>query len=151
MRFFTIEPEVAGGWGENVVVDTSTHPPRVDKLHYEIDDWFGDCLVTAFPCLVATEAAASALRDMGATGIEFADVEISTSLVYAQLYENKNPERELPKFVWLRVVGAAGEADVGTYYKRVENTAVFRFVISERALEVLRPLGLNNAEIEPFQ
>lgn len=35
MKFFYIEPEVAGGFGERTRLDTTVHPPVVHELEYE--------------------------------------------------------------------------------------------------------------------
>ena len=35
MKYFYIQPEVAGGLGKNTVMDRSVHPPIVSRLHYE--------------------------------------------------------------------------------------------------------------------
>jgi len=36
MQYFKIRPNVAGGIGENTVLDRSVHPPIVSKLHYVV-------------------------------------------------------------------------------------------------------------------
>jgi hypothetical protein len=38
--FVYIEPEVAGGLGENTLLDVRTHPPVVTRLHYEFRSEF---------------------------------------------------------------------------------------------------------------
>lgn len=53
------------------------------------------------------------------------------------------PDRPLPPFIWLHVTGTAGKDDFGVGKDH-------RFVISERALEIIRPFGLKYAEIEPY-
>jgi hypothetical protein len=35
MKYFYIQPEVAGGLGKNTVMDRSVHPPIVSRLHHE--------------------------------------------------------------------------------------------------------------------
>ncbi|MFB9981270.1 hypothetical protein ACFSQQ_19355 [Mesorhizobium kowhaii] len=79
MRYFYIKPHVAGGLGENTVLDTSVHPPIVSKLHYQVEGWFGSALVTTFPCFLVTEEAKSALLKMSFSGAVFADAEVTTS------------------------------------------------------------------------
>ncbi|APF85630.1 hypothetical protein HI806_01945 [Ralstonia solanacearum] len=54
MNYFFLEPEVAGALGENTVLDASTHPPRVEKLHFEFSGWLGDAILESFPCVIAT-------------------------------------------------------------------------------------------------
>lgn len=141
MKYYFIEPEVAGGWGEHTIADTSVHPQVVSKLHYEFDGWLGDVLLTSFPVFIITESAKEKLTAMGATGIEFDRVEISTSQQYKDFY----PNRTLPKFVWLKITGRAGQDDFG-----IAPAPDLRLVISESALNALEPLGISHAEIEAF-
>ena len=139
MKYFYIEPEVAGGLGENTVLDTSVHPPIVSRLHYEFDGWLGDVLLETFPCFIVTKDAKRKLQSIGATGITFDDVEITTSALFQGLY----PNRQLPEFFWLQIEGKPGHDDFGIDHD-------LRLVISERALEVLRGLGISNALVTPY-
>ena len=109
------------------------------RLHYVFNTWSGDAILESFPCLIATENAADALRAAAATGVDFDGVEVSAS----DIFEGFHPNFELPAFVWLRVKGVAGKDDFGIAVDR-------RFVLSERALDLIRPFGLSHAEIAPF-
>jgi hypothetical protein len=140
MKYFYIQPEVAGGLGENTVMDRSVHPPIVSKLHYEFDGWGGDVLLRSFPCLIVTEDAKKKLQSVGLTGMRFDKVEVTISELFQELF----PDRQLPKFVWLKVDGRPGQNDFGF----VQNA---RLVISERALEVLKGLGISNALVTPYE
>ena len=54
------------------------------------------------------------------------------------------PNLQLPKFVWLQIDGKPGQDDFG----------IARgpgLVVSERALEALRELGIANALVTPFE
>jgi hypothetical protein len=139
MKYFYIEPEVAGGLGHNVVMDRSVHPPIVSGLHYEFDGWLGDVLLESFPCFIVTEGAKKDLQSVGLTGLRFDEVEVTTS----EFFQERYPNRQLPKFVWLQIVGKPGQDDFGI-------AKDLRLVISERALEVLRGLGISNALITDF-
>ena len=142
MKFHIIEPEVAGGWGKNTVVANSgTHPPEIRKLHYQFDGWLGDVILETFPCYIITLEAKRNLDAMGATGIEFDEVETSTSEEFNEMY----PGKRLPEFVWLKVVGTAGHDDFG-----IAAPPSFRLVISERALNALKPLGIAHASLRWF-
>ena len=55
MRYFILEPEIAGGWGERTVADTGIFPPTVTALHYRFDGWRGDELLESFPCFIVTD------------------------------------------------------------------------------------------------
>ncbi len=109
MKYFYIEPEVAGGLGENTVLDTSVHPPIVSRLHYELDGWLGDVLLESFPCFIITKDAKTKLQTIGAAGIRFDDVEITTSALFLGIY----PNRKLPEFFWLQIEGKPGRDDFG--------------------------------------
>ncbi len=54
------------------VLEPSVHPPLATKLHYEVQGWFGDVLVTTFPCYLVTEETQRALQKMGFSGATFA-------------------------------------------------------------------------------
>jgi hypothetical protein len=140
MKFFYIEPEVAGGLGKNAVMDPSVHPPIVSKLHYEFDGWDGDALLTTFPCFIVTEAAKKKLQSAGLTGIRFDTVEVTTS----GFFQDRYPNRQLPKFFWLKIMGTAGQDDFGI-------AKDLRLVVSEPTLKVLVGLGISNALVAPFE
>lgn len=142
MKYYDIEAEVGGGWGKNTVVaDRSVHPPRVSRLHYEFNGWLGDAILESFPCYIVTEEAKNKIEAIGATGVKFDDVEISTS----EEFDDFCGDRQLPKFAWLRIEGQAGQDDFG-----VSPAPILRLVISQRVLDVLRPLGISHAQITPF-
>jgi hypothetical protein len=140
MKYFYVEPEVAGALGKDTVMDRSVHPPVVSKLHYHFDGWLGDVLLESFPSFIVTEYAKPELESAGLTGAQFDDVEVTTSDQFKEIY----PGRQLPKFVWLRVVGKPGQEDFGS-------APDGRLVVSERALEVLQGLGIPNALVTPIE
>jgi hypothetical protein len=71
---YSLMPEVAGELGEQSVLDTTKHPPVVDRLHYEFAGWDGDDIVTSFPVTIVTDALANAILEHGLTGAKFDDV-----------------------------------------------------------------------------
>src|SRR5688572_24685126 len=109
MRYYRLDPEVAGGLGERSILDRSTHPPKVARLHYELDGWLGDDLLQSFPCFIVTGRLRSALEAISPTGCEFAPVEVTTSRTFEDLY----PNRTLPVFYWLKTTGRANIDDFG--------------------------------------
>jgi hypothetical protein len=139
-RYFVIEPEVAGGLGERTEMDRSVHPPKVSRLHYQFDGWLGDGLLESFPCFIVSENVATALGNLNATGYRLADLEVSRSEQFEELY----PGRELPEFRWLQANGRPGVDDLGV-------SADHRLVASERVLEALRSLGLKHFEASQFK
>jgi hypothetical protein len=139
MTFFYIEPEVAGGLGEETVMDESTHPPRVRKLDYCFEGWLGDVLLESFPCFIVTEAAKRELQKLAATGARFDVVRITKSEEFDEL----NPDVLLPQFAWLRPEGELGRDDIAT----AEDG---RLVVSARVLKLLEKMGISNAMVEPY-
>ena len=140
MKYYQIEPEVAGGIGEHSEIDRSSGKMVVRKLHYYFDGWLGDVLLESCPCFIVTEAAKKKLQSIGATGIKFDKVEVTTSAFFQDRY----PNRQLPKFVWLQIDGKPGQDDFGIAPSP-------GLVISERALVVLKGLGISNALVTPFE
>jgi len=137
-NYFQLEPEVAGGLGSDSILDTSVHPPIVSKLHYEFDGPPADDLLETSPCYIVTHRLAVAIQSSGVTGFEFADLTVSMSEQYVDLYGDD----ELPHFRWLKPVGSAGIDDVG-YADR-------RLVVSERALAVFRECTFSNCDVLPW-
>jgi hypothetical protein len=134
MRFFSFEPEVAGGIGPNTDLDRSVWPPTIHKLHYVFDGWLGDAILESFPCFIVTQDAAEALIRANVRGFQLDEVKISVSDQFRDLY----PSRELPHFRWLKIVGEAGVDDFGI-------GADHRLVISERAMDNLSSFGIGRA------
>lgn len=138
-RFYILEPEVAGGMGEGTVLDRSTHPPGVSRLHYEFEGWLGDELLTTFPCYIVTARVQDALETLAATGVGFDAVQISASETFREL----NPGRKLPEFAWLKVTGTAGKDDLGL-------SSDHRLVVSQRVLDRLKQFPLQNCEVDEY-
>ncbi|MFC7625156.1 hypothetical protein [Microlunatus sp. GCM10028923] len=140
MDYFILEPEVAGGLGDNTIMDTSVHPPRVEQLHYEIDyGWLGDELLESYPCYIVTQNLASSLATSGLGRFELDEAEVSLTPEAQEEHEGK----EIPRFQWLRVTGIAGQDDLGV-------TSKGQLVVSERALQVLQTAAVDNCDIEPY-
>jgi hypothetical protein len=139
MRYFYVDPEVAGGLGKNTVLDNSVHPPIVRKLHYQFDGWLGDILLESFPIFIITDNAIKELQSEGMAGLRSEDLETTVSQQFRELY----PQRLLPRFVWLQVIGRPGHDDFGT-------DSSGRLVVSEAALQTLNRLGIKNAEVADY-
>jgi hypothetical protein len=140
MSFYRLEPEVAGGWGTNTVFTRIPGKPVVvHKLHYHFDGWLGDELLASSLCYIVTQRLADEIQDAQLTGVGVADVEVTTSEQFRELY----PERELPRFLWLKVVGKVGKDDFGLDEQH-------RLVVSERALQVLKGTSLDNCDVSDY-
>jgi hypothetical protein len=137
--FTILEPEVPGGLGEKTRMDTSVHPPVVQSLHFEFEGWLGDELVESFPCFLVTARVAGVLEGKGLSGFLLADVEVTRSEQFQELY----PGRVLPRFRWLQIVGVAGSDDFGL-------SSDHRLVVSKVALQALESCALCQADREPY-
>ncbi|HWV15050.1 MAG TPA: hypothetical protein VN030_06420 [Cellvibrio sp.] len=139
MKYFLIESEVAGGLGEHTKMDTSTHPPLVSELHYVFEGWSDDALLTSFPCFIVTSKAKQLFEEAQFTGLSFDVVETSKSDNFIELY----PAKVIPEFSWLKISGGAGVDDFW-----IDKNCL---IISERVLDVLLELGLQEAIITEFE
>jgi len=140
MKFFYVDPEVAGDFGDGTILDTSVHPPIVSKLHYRFQGWLGDVLLETFPVFVVTDEARQALEKIKASGVTFDTLHVSTDYLFDEL----QPEQQLPSFVWLKPEGKPGLDDFGV-------APNLKLVVSERVLDLFRGLGIAHADIEPFK
>ena len=140
MKYFELEPEVAGGFGTNTVLkDPSARPPQIIHFHYEFEVWLGDSILEAVSCYIVTEYLMDKILDLHPTGVSFGMVEISKSDQYEDLY----PGRKLPAFVWLKVVGEAGKDDFGLSLKHC-------LVVSQLVLDVLKESGVSHCDITEY-
>ena len=139
MKYYELEPEVSGGFGERSIIDSSFHPPIVKRLHILFDGWLGDQLLETFPCFVISNDLASEIRNKMLTGYDFDDVEIEKSDQFKDLYG----EKDLPKFYWLKVNGKPGISDFGI-------SDQFTLIVSERALDLIKS-RLRNCDIKDWK
>ena len=110
MAYYTLQPAVAGGLGDGTVMDTTMHPPLVERLHYEFEDWLGDDLVESFPCFLVSEPLAARLTAAGLGTFQLKDVALTMTPEAEELLADAS----FPDFYWLDVAGTAGRDDVGT-------------------------------------
>jgi hypothetical protein len=129
MTYFFLEPEVGG----NIVCSETDRNGLVRRLHYEFDGYEGSAIVESVAHYLVTEEAKGKLEAIGATGIGFDRAETSTSDLFDEMY----PGERLPKFVWLKIMGRAGEDDFGMAQDK-------RLVVSGRVLELFKRLGLDS-------
>lgn len=136
---YYLEPEVAGGFGEDAVVNTASHPPVVTRLEYKFESWLGDEVLETFPCFIVTEAVASKITKRNLTGFSLDSVKISKS----EEFDEMEPLTVLPKFLWLKVEGQAGVSDFGI-------ATDHRLVVSDKAKSALEKHQLQYADFENF-
>jgi len=139
MKYYLLEPEVAGGIGDRTVLDRSGPRLKATSLHYEFDDWLGDDLLASSPCFIATRRLADEITLKKLTGVVLGNMETSRSITF----ETLNPGRQLPEFVWLKIDGKAGADDLGI----TENG---KLIVSAKALAVLKSFNLNYCDVAPY-
>jgi hypothetical protein len=137
MMFRYIEPEVAGGLGPKTKMDSTTHPPTVENLHYEFEGWLGDDILESFPCYIVTDRLKESIINEGLTGITFSNVLITKSVEF----EDRHPNKILPVFHWAKINGVSNKDDFAI-------GGGLRLVISERANKMLSLFDINNATFE---
>jgi hypothetical protein len=135
-------------------MDLSTHPPRVSKFSYDLWVCPDDAIVESFPCWMVTLAVQKEILSAGLTGVNFDHVDIVLSDQFKEFY----PDVKLLEFVWMKVNGIPGRDDFGVRESIPRSGSrgpyphnMFSLVVSERALDILRPLGLSHAEITPWE
>jgi len=140
MRFYVIEPEVAGELGPETEIDTSAHPPIVGRFQHVFSGWLGDEILECFPCYLVVSQLGKAFVKHELSGCELAPVEISRSEQFEEFYSGT----ELPAFERLVIKGHAGQDDFGL-------GSDHRLVISERAMSLLRTAVIENCDIEEYE
>lgn len=143
MKFFLVKPEVAGCLGSDTVGDRTVHPPVVEQLEYEFEDWLGDDVVSSVGVWVGTKRLQESLQAIGVTGLSFKPVHV----IKARQFNQWNPGGlKLPQFLWFDITGKAGMDDFG---RSPDHS--YRVVVSQRALDVMKTFKLEFAKIEEFQ
>lgn len=142
VSFYQLEPEVAGGWGEDTVADTTMQPPRVLQLDYCFDGWLGDDLLESFPVWIVTEKLAFLLQGSSLTGFTLDKMKTSYSEEFIDIY-GRERVRQMPHFQWLKISGQAGVDDFGV-------SAEHRLVVSDTALELLHQVQIAHSSVSVF-
>lgn len=140
MNFTILEPEVAGGWGPRTIANVSVHPPVVSRLHFECAGWLGDDLLESFPCFVASDRLAHALRQSSLTGFVLDEVEVTTS----PEFDEQSAGKKLPGFLWLKISGRGGFDDFGLSNDH-------RLVASPEAMNLLGEFKIKHADQSPYK
>jgi hypothetical protein len=139
-RYYKLEPEVGGGIGPATTGNLTVRPPRLSHFNYEFDIWPRDPLLEAISTYIVTDALKDRLIEAAASGVRFADVEVSTSDIYQELH----PGRALPSFTWMQICGEPCKDDFGL-------SASGDLIVSKRMLDLLRQAGMKNCDIEELR
>jgi hypothetical protein len=132
VRYYLIEPEVAGGWGDEFEIDRSTG--TVTRVHYEVADWLGDCIVTSDPVYLVLRDTGKHMTEAGFTGFTL-DEALVTACDQHHIF---NPDGVLPDLVWLKVHGEPGVDDLGFANKDAD------LVVSQPVMDLFRADGFNS-------
>ena len=149
---FLLEPEVAGGFGDNTIIENFNNVrakgerPKVAHLHYEFMGWPDDEILERTPCFIVTESLAKDIQKSSLNGYTFENVEISKGDEFEELY----PNRDLPKFIRLIPNGLVEVIDDSYKEWSGDDFCMSQkscLVVSERAFKMLKSHKLNYCEI----
>jgi galactitol-specific phosphotransferase system IIB component len=132
---YYIEPVVSVEWGDNIIVNTSVHPPIVKKLHVNFLGWSGDDIIETFPCFIISEKLKKVLEHDGITGYEIENLEVTKSKQFLDAITDV----KLPLFYWLKIVGEKNKDDI--FLKNNMMT------ISDKTLKSLQKVNIDNADV----
>lgn len=148
MSLFLLEPEVAGGIGQNTIFSQSKSDDEneVLHLHYEFEGWLGDELLETTPCFIITEELKNTILQSNLNGFEMKDVEVSIS----EEFSDWHPDLVLPNFY--RLVPKGKVTIEGNLYSTWtgDDFSVSQkqyLVVSPNALKVLKNHKINNCDI----
>jgi len=131
---YLIRAYVPGDLGSGTDLDTSVHPPRVNRLHLVFDTWEGDDLVECFPVFLVTERLAEAIDTSGLTGATWARAKTEKSEQALEFFT-----WTLPEWRWMQL-GNDQDADLWL-------DASAGLHVSDRALDVLRAFYVGHADV----
>ena len=135
-KYFVLEPEIAGQLGEHTIMDSSTHPPKIEKLHFVFDGWLGDDIVATFPSYLVSEKLYELLKNSKLKGFKFDTCLISLSYTFRELL----PNTQLPQFYWMQVTGSDEKADFRLNKKNY-------LTLSENAFNLLKKTKIQHSDI----
>lgn len=136
---YILNPEVSGQIGEKTLLNTNTHPPIVERLHFIFYGWLGDDLIECFPCFLVSEKLKILLQKTNFSGflIKDCETELSEEILIMQ------PQIVLPKFYWL---------DVG----HDKNSDLFideslKLQVTDAAYDLLKRVNLKYCDIQSIE
>lgn len=101
MNLYLLEPEVAGDFGGNTIVENFNlvrqkgERPKIKHLHYNFTGWLGDELLECTPCFIVTDTLAKSIKESTLTGYDFENIEISADDEFKEMH----PDISLPRFM----------------------------------------------------
>lgn len=105
--YYLVEPGGLVDLGQDVVMDTSCHPPKIEVLHIRLLGWTRDALMCVYPAFIISETIARQLAAHGLTGWSVADLKLTID----EQFELVTPGADVPPLKWLKVHGKLGQED----------------------------------------
>lgn len=137
MKYFIVEPEVAGGLGPSSIIEPGTHPPIIHKLEYRFEGWLGSHIIESFPICLASDVLLRELRAQELTGF----TEDNVTVTFSEEFQPSASTQKMPSFKWLKIVGQMNKDD---FFLADDQ----RLVISENAKMIIESIGGVNWGIE---
>jgi hypothetical protein len=138
MNYFQLEPDVPGRLlNPRHVLD---HFSEISTVHYVLECWPEDDLITSIRVYLVKEGLAFALKSSRMTGFKIMDCVVSKG---EQFHIASPGYGDLPEFWWLYIDGVPREDDFG-----IDKNLTL--VVSERALKLLEGFVIRNAEVNPI-
>lgn len=129
--FFKLTPECCGDFGRRTLYggELTERPPQVYRLHYEFNRKPTDELLEVNSIFIGSAGLAEDLRMMQprATGVNFDEVNVTTTMECRQL----NPNFQPIEYKWFKIVGKAGVDDFGY-------SPEFALVVSDRVFGIIQ-------------
>lgn len=144
MKYFILEPEVAGGIGKKTkILYENSKIKEVLFLDYEFEGWLGDDILTTHPCFIISESLCDIIKASDLKGYQLQKIDVSFSDFFLEVY-NKNV---LPNFIRLLPFAIN---DISLIDKMLLDFYLYKnttLIVSEKALNTLKKLNLSNANI----
>ena len=142
MTSYRVEPYVAGRLGAGTKLDDSTHPPSVERLDYEFEEWPGTDIVGSYPCVLVSHRLARGMLDAELSGVVLDDVTVTVDPQMRRFFPDE--AAALPRWHWLRPPSDRPGSDL-------RRDGEGRLVVSQRAMDVLDGFDLTGAHIVPVE
>lgn len=152
MKLYFLEPEVAGGHGEQTIYGTKESvikkgvSGRVEFLHYEFEGWLGDDLLESMPAFIVSSRLGEELVKDGIN-----DYRLERCLVtMSERFKELLPDCNLPSFSRLipfgtiEVEGKSFKEWSGHHFSL---SLKGELVVTLEALECLKKFSIENCEI----
>ncbi|WP_411334002.1 hypothetical protein ACK1LH_19385 [Metabacillus indicus] len=156
MKLFFIEPEVAGGHGNQSIYGTEQDiltdgiSGRIKFLHYEFQGWLGDDLLEATPAFIVSHKLKAELMSSTFTDFKLEECQITVSDALKELdYAKKIPPfTRLIPFGKIRIDGERFENWSGHHFCM---SSKGELVVTQEALDLLKRVSLNHCDIIPLE